>query len=118
MLILGCQLGSVSKGLLTILFREFNHLRYGFGGEDWKKVGYQEEPVLLVTFGVGWAHSAQRNSLTIIGASASSVDQRRMEPVHIEMLVVDEKAFAHSRVSIIKRVDVKSRYQSPLQDLT
>jgi hypothetical protein len=31
-----------------------------------------------------------------------------VEAMHIEVLIVDEKAFAHSSVSIVKGMDIKS----------
>ena len=50
---------------------------------------------------------AESDSLAIIGTSTASVDKGRVETVHIEVLIVDEEAFAYCGVAVIESVNVE-----------
>lgn len=58
-------------------------------------------------YGCSGNELAKSNALTIVGTTSTSVYKRRVVPVHIEMIVVDEEPFADSRVSVIKCVDIE-----------
>ena len=51
--------------------------------------------------------AAESDALALVGASAAAVDERRVEPVHVEVLVVDEEALAHCRVAVVEGADVE-----------
>ena len=55
-----------------------------------------------------WLESAQSDSLSIVWSAPSSIDKRGVEPVHIEVDIVDEETLANCCVSISESVCVKS----------
>ena len=52
---------------------------------------------------------AQRDSLAIVWPASTAVDEGRVESVDIKVLVIDEEPFSHRRVSVLIRLNVKSR---------
>ena len=61
----------------------------------------------LVADGLSWAELAQGDALAIIGATSATINKGWVEPMHVEVIIVDEEAFTDSRVSIIQRVHIK-----------
>lgn len=79
---------------------ELDHLGHGLRREDRQQVGDEQELVGFVADGRARFELAECNALALVGAAPAPVDQWRVEPMHIIVLVVDEEAFAHSTVSI------------------
>ena len=55
---------------------------------------------------------AKSDSLAIVRATSASIDKRWMEPMHIEVLVIDEEALAYCRVAVIQCMNIEPRRQS------
>ena len=61
----------------------------------------------LVTDGLPRAEFAESDALTIVGPTPATIHKGRMEPMHVEVIIVDEEAFAYCRVPVIQRMYVK-----------
>ncbi len=94
-------------GLAAVSLNKFDHLRDGLRGENREEVRYQEELVRFSAYGLLGHELAQSDALTVIGTSASAVDKGRVEPMHIEVLIVNEETFADRRVAVIQSVHVE-----------
>ena len=91
---------------------ELDHLRDSFCRQNRKEICYQQELVGLTFFGGTGAELAERDALAVIRTTSAAVDKRRVEPVHVEVLVVDEEAFAYRRVPVIESVHVEPEAKS------
>ena len=99
---------------LTVGLWKLDHLGDCFGWQDGEEVGDEEEPVLLVASGRLGLHSAQRDALAIVGAASSPIDERRVEPVHVKVLIVNEETFSHSCVTIVVCSNIESKNDKPI----
>ena len=91
----------------TVGFNELDHLGDRLCGQNGKQICNQEELELLGTDRLSWLKLAQGNALAVVGATAASVNKGRVVTVHIEVLIVDEEAFAYCRVTVIERVHIE-----------
>ena len=55
------------------------------------------------------AELAKCDSLSIIRSAASSVDKGRVEPMHIEVLVINEETFSNCGVPVIQCMHIEPR---------
>ena len=90
-----------------IALGELNHLWDGLRREDGQEVGDEKEPVFLALGCPSRLDSAQSDSLALVRAPSSAVNQRGVEAVHIKVLIIDEETLAHGRVAVLVGLDVK-----------
>ena len=57
-----------------------------------------------------WLQAAKSDTLALVWTSPASVDQRRVEPMYIEVLIVDEEALTYGSVSVVVRMEVKLNF--------
>ena len=93
--------------LSTVGLDELDHLGDCFCRQNGKQVCNQEELELLGTGSLFRLKLAQGDALAVVGATATSVDKGRVVTVHIKVLIVDEEAFAYSRVTVIERMHIE-----------
>ena len=62
---------------------------------------------LISSLGVGF-ETAQSDALTIIGRTSASIDEWGVEPMNIEVHVVNEKAFTNSGIAVVVCINVES----------
>ena len=93
--------------MADIVLSKLDHLWDSLGREDGQQVGNENEPILLSLGCASGLDPAESDALALIRASSPSIDQRRMEAVHIEMLIVDEEALAHRGVAVLVRLQVE-----------
>ena len=105
-------------GLTTIRLDEPDHLRDGFCGENGQQVGYEQELELFASSRGSRSELAQSDALAIIRTTAPSIDKRRVEPVHVEMLIIDEETLSYSRVTVIKSVHIEPKEMKAKISLT
>ena len=67
--------------------------------------------MFFTTSGASRLELAQSDTLTIVGATTSAIDKRRVVPVDFEMLVIDEETLSYGRVTVIKCVNVEPKAQ-------
>ena len=105
-------LGRRLHRLPAIRLDELDHLGDGLRRQDGQQVCYQEELVCLATDGLPRAELAQSDAFTVIGPAPTTIHQGRMKPMHVEVIIVDEKALTNSRVTIVQRVHIEPRSES------
>ena len=97
-----------SFGLPDVGLCELDHLWHSFCRENRQQVCDENEPVLLTVGGTSTGlDSAQSNALSLVRPASSPVDKRRVEAMHIEMLIIDEETLSHGRVAVLVGLDVK-----------
>ena len=97
-----------SFGLTNVGLSELNHLWYSLSRKNRQKVCNKNEPVLLTVSGTSTRlDSAQCDAFSLVRAASSSVDEGRVEAVHVEMLIIDEETLAHGSVAVLIRLDVE-----------
>ena len=102
------SLSLYSFGLPNVSLSEPNHLRHCLGRKNGQEICNKNEPVLFAVSGApSGLDSAQSDALALIRAAPSPVDERGVEAMHIEVLIVDEEALADSRVTVLVRLNVK-----------
>ena len=104
-------LGRRLHRLSAICLDELDHLGDGLCRQDGQQVGYQEELVCLATDGLPRAEFAESDALAVVGPTPATIHKGRVEPMHVEVIIVDEKALTDSRVPIIQGVHVEPRSQ-------
>lgn len=93
-----------------MIFSELDHLRHSLSRQNWQQICDEEEPVLLSGGGFSGLDAAESDAFALVGAAAASIDQRRVEAVHVKVLIVDEKALAHGRVTVLIGADIESTH--------
>jgi hypothetical protein len=88
-------------------FNKFDHLGYGFSREDGQQVRDQHKLVRLSILRSVRLEPAQGNAFAIVGPTPAPVYKGRVEPMHIVMLIVYEKTFAHSGVAVSQSLNVE-----------
>ena len=111
-------LGRRLHGLSAIRLDELDHLGDGLCRQDGQQVCYQEELVCLATDGLPRAEFAESDALAVVGPSPPTIDKGWMEPMHVEVIIVDEKAFTDSRVPVIQRVHIEPRKRKSVMHAT
>ena len=61
----------------------------------------------ISSLGVGF-ETAKSDTLTIIGRTSASIDEWGVEPMNIEVHVVNEKAFTNSGIAVVVCINVES----------
>ena len=88
--------------MTEVCLSELHHLWHSLGRQDGQQVCDQEIPVLLaVSSAAARLKAAQSDALALVGASTAAIDQRRVEAVHVKVLIVDEEALSDCGVAII-----------------
>ncbi len=94
--------------LAEVVVSELHHLGDRLGREDGELIRDQQEPMRLIASLLPRHDSCQSYPLAILGSPSPPVDQRHVEPVHIVVLIIDEEAVSHCRVSVVAGVDEES----------
>ena len=89
-----------------VVLGELDHLGHCLRRENGQEICDEQVPVLGLSASAR-LHAAESDALALVGAPAASVNERRVEPVHVEVLVVDEEALAHCRVAVVEGADVE-----------
>lgn len=85
----------LSKLRLTVFLGEFDHLRHCFGAQNWQIVRNEKEPLAFVSFRLIRLDSSKCDALSVIRASSSSVNERRVESVNLKVELIDLKPPAY-----------------------
>ncbi len=97
-----------SFGLPNVCLSEPNHLWHCLCRKNGQEICNKNEPVLFAVSGTpSGLYSAQSDALALIRAASSPVDERRVEAMHVEVLIIDEEALADGGVTILVRLNVK-----------
>jgi hypothetical protein len=88
---------------------KLDHLGHGLGGKNGQVVRNEQELVGLASLRVSRLESAKSDALAVIGAASASVNERRVEPVHIEVVFVNEEALSDGGVAVSIRVNVEPK---------
>ncbi len=102
-----------SFGLPNVGLSKPNHLWHCLCRKNGQEICNKNEPVLFAVSGApSGLYSAQSdalalNSFALIRAAPSPVDERRVEAMHVEALIIDEEALADGRFTVLVRLNVK-----------
>ena len=93
--------------LTAVSLDEFDHLGDCLRRQDGQQVCYEKELVCFIACWLPGAELAQSDALAVVWTATSTINKGWMEPVHIEVIIVDKEALSDSRVPVVQSMHIK-----------